>query len=227
MQIRAENEPRYSRKFLIMGICALGAALWFLKDGLFTYPAERQQAFAEFKTYDKTYFKDEHHKTMTLEQFEVVAEPEKWQEWEVYIHDRGFHSGADVVMQFIMTAVMTVAGLVLISFPLRARGRWIEASDAGITSSWGESFQFDEVEEVNKRKWRNKGIAKVTYVSDGRRRTFVVDDYKFDRYPTDAILYELEQRIDPDRITNGPPDPPPTDRVAEAESMQVGAEERT
>ena len=70
----------------------------------------------------------------------------------------------------------------LISIPLRARGRWIEASDAGITSSWGESFQFDEVELVNKRKWRSKGIAKVTYVANNRRRSFVVDDYKFDRY---------------------------------------------
>ena len=88
--------------------------------------------------------------------------------------------------------------------PAPARGRWIEASDTGITSSWGESFKFEEVEEVNKRQWQKKGIAKVTYVANNRRRTFVVDDYKFDRYPTDAILYELEQRIDQGRIINGP-----------------------
>jgi hypothetical protein len=58
-------------------------------------------------------------------------------------------------------------------------------------------------------------MAKVVYVSGGRRRTFIVDDYKFERYPTDAILYELERRIEPGRITNGPPEPAPEGRVAE------------
>ena len=94
--------------------------------------------------------------------------------------------------------------MVLISIPLRARGRWIAASDSGITSSWGDSFQFDEVERSTNGSGAAKGSRKVTYVSDGRRRDFVIDDYKFDRYPTDAILYELEQRIDPGRIPTAP-----------------------
>jgi hypothetical protein len=118
-------------------------------------------------------------------------------------------------MQFIMATIMSVAGLYLISLPLRARGRWIEGTDTGIGSSWGENVRYDEIEEVNKRKWRSKGIAKLTYVSGGKRRSFAIDDYKFERYQTDAILYELEQRIDPGRITNGPPEPAPEGRVAE------------
>jgi hypothetical protein len=100
-------------------------------------------------------------------------------------------------------------GLFLLSIPLRSRGRWIEADETGITSSWGQSFRYDEVEEVNKRKWRNKGIAKVTYVANNRRQVFVIDDFKFMREPTDQILFELERRIEIERITNGPPEPWP------------------
>ena len=42
----------------------------------------------------------------------------------------------------------------------RARGRWIESSDSGLTSSWGQSVDFDKIKSLDKRKWRNKGIAR-------------------------------------------------------------------
>jgi hypothetical protein len=215
MQIRAENDPRYTRKFLIMGLCAIAFALWCLKDGILTYPARRVQGFSEFKVDYKKLFPDDHRKALSVEQFEVVADHEEKKQWDEYAHDRGIPSGPDIKMQFIMATLMSVAGLYLISLPLHARGRWIEGTDTGIGSSWGENVRYDEIEEVNKRKWRSKGMAKVVYVSGGRRRTFVVDDYKFERYPTDAILYELERRIEPGRITNGPPEPAPEGRVAE------------
>jgi hypothetical protein len=223
MQIKAENEPRYSRKFLYMGIGALVFSLWCLKDAAFKYPAEREQAFAEFKEYDKTFFSGS-HKSLGREEFGVVADAKKRDEFDTYTHERGLHGTAEIFTQYLMAIAMVVAGLILVSIPLRARGRWIENTDDGINSSWGESFRFDEVEEVNKRKWRNKGIAKVTYVSNGRRRTFDIDDYKFDRYRTDAILYELEQRIDLGRITNGPPEPAPEGPVAEVLGIATPAE---
>jgi hypothetical protein len=225
MQIRAEIDPRYSRKFLIMGICAIGFALWCLKDGIFSYPARRVQGFSEFKIDYKKLFPDDQRKALSVDQFDVVATHEEKKQWDEYAHDRGIPSGPDIVMQFIMASLMSVAGLFLISLPLRARGRWIEGTDTGIGSSWGENVRYDEIEEVNKRKWRSKGIAKVTYVSNGKRRSFSIDDYKFERYQTDAILYELEQRIDVGRITNGPPEPAPEGRVAEILGLVPASEQ--
>jgi hypothetical protein len=214
MQIRAENDPRFWRKFLIMGILAVCFAGYCLVDGLVRYPQQREQGFADFKSelaksQHKSMFSDSQHRDMDLAEFEAIAVPEQLQEWEHYSVDRGIPSAASVVMQFIMATISFVVGLLLLSFPLRARGRWIEGNDTGVTSSWGAGFHFDEVEVINKRKWKSKGICKVTYVANGRRSTFIVDDYKFDRYRTDAILYELEQRVDPGRIVNGPPEPPP------------------
>ncbi len=46
MAIRADNDPRYSRRFLIMGIIAIGFAFWCLYDGMFTFPNQRRRALA-------------------------------------------------------------------------------------------------------------------------------------------------------------------------------------
>lgn len=215
MQIRAENDPRYWRKFLIMGIGALGFALYCLYDGFIGYPARREKGFAEFKQDYKSHFKDEKQLQQGLAEFEAVANVDQHGEWDHYAHDRDIPSKPDVIMQFIMATIMTVAGGFLVSNPLRARGKWIEFGPEGLTTSWGESFAPEQVELIDKRKWKSKGLAKVRYRAGVRPVTFVVDDYKFDRYRTDAILYLLEQQIDPEKIINGPPEPAPEGRVAE------------
>jgi hypothetical protein len=226
MHIRAENDPRFSRRFFFMGIAALGFALYCMYDGLVGYPGRREQGFAEFKADYKSHFTAENRRDINLDQFEAVADDSQRDDWEHYIHDRDIPSRPDVVMQFIMAGISGGLGAFLISIPLRARGRWIEVTDSGINSSWGENFRFEEIEELNKRQWRKKGMAKLTYVANNRRNIFVVDDYKFDRYPTDAVLYLLEQRIDPGRITNGPPEPEPEEGSEVAKVLQNDGQTR-
>jgi hypothetical protein len=128
----------------------------------------------------------------------------------------GIPTSADVVGQFVQAGVAGAIGLFLLSLPVRARGRWIELNDRGLASSWGQNVDFADIIALDKRQWRKKGIAKITYSDGGRKRRFVVDDYKFDRHTTDTILYELEQRIDSAIITGGPPETPPESAVEEA-----------
>jgi hypothetical protein len=194
-----------------MGLIALGFAVYCLYDGLVGYPHRRQVGFEEFKTDFKTIFTAQ-QRTQSLEQFEADGDEKQRHEWESYIESRGIPSGPAVVTQFIMAACSALIGLFLLSIPLRARGKWIEINDEGVVSSWGTGFYFDQVEGVNKRRWKNKGIAKVMYHdSNNRKQVFVVDDYKFERWPTDAIMYTLEKRIDPALIANGPPETEPDD----------------
>ena len=51
MVIRAENDPRFSRRFLFMGIAAIGFALWSAYDGAIKYPREQQRALAWEKAF--------------------------------------------------------------------------------------------------------------------------------------------------------------------------------
>jgi hypothetical protein len=178
-----------------MGAVIVGFALWSLYDGAIKYPHQRERALA-------------------MEKLEAEG---RGDEWDAFATERGWSTEypgepkteVDIKMQYAMAALAGSIGLPMLLLALNSRRHWIEASPKGITSSWGESFDFDQVERVDKRKWRKKGIAKVTYHDGRRKRRFVLDDYKFERDTMDAILYELEQRIDPEKIVGGPPEPPP------------------
>lgn len=204
MTIRAERDPRFYFRFLLIGLAALGFALYCLYDGFIGYPLAQERAVA----------------------FEKLLEEDRGDEWDAYAIERGWSTvppaaskpheeyEVDVKMQFWMAG-----GTALLAFfPLlavwRSRGRWIELSDQGLTSSWGQTVAFDQAELLEKRQWRSKGIAKLRYDDGVRKRTFVIDDFKFKRAPTDEILAELEKRIGLDKITGGPPE---GFEVAEAE----------
>jgi len=182
-----------------MGVVAFGFALYCLYDGFIRYPNQRERALAyheletEMQGQDPVAFRDRWHEIARQNDWPTTypGEPK---------------SQADILMQYVMAALAGAVGLWLVGGVWLARGRWIESTDTGVTSSWGQSFNFDQVVSLNKRKWRNKGIAKVTYQDSGRKRGFVIDDYKFNRHATDQILLELESRIDPALITGGPPE---------------------
>jgi hypothetical protein len=210
-----------------MGIFALGFSLWCLKDGIFTYPQQMRNGFDEFKSDYKSMFTEPNAESITLEEFEREAsvENERWLAWAKYVHERDIKTKPDIVTQFVMAGITALAGVYLLSIPIRSRGRWIELSDMIMRTSWGQEFGLDQIEQINKRKWRDKGIAKVYYRdATNRRRLFVLDDFKFMRKPTDEILFEIEQRIEVDRITGGPLEPLPGEHIQEAVDVGVAAE---
>ena len=96
----------------------------------------------------------------------------------------------------------------------------MEASETGIHTSWGQAMQFDQITLLNKRKWNDKGIAKVQYESEGSKRKLILDDCKFDRDPTEEMLRLIESHISLDQFVNGDPEPLPGEEVAEEVAEQ-------
>src|SRR5947208_17020140 len=122
MLIRAENDPRFSRKFLFMGILAIGFAFYCLYDGIVGYPAQRVRGFDEFKDeFKKSLFADSNDRKISLAEFEVQADEDRRAKWAQYSHEREIPAHANIVMQFIMAAITGATGLFLVSIPLRAR----------------------------------------------------------------------------------------------------------
>jgi hypothetical protein len=201
MAIRSLNDKRYTLRFLLMGAAICGFSLWSLYDGLIKYPREQARALA----------------------YEKLLHDHKENEWDSVAIDNGWSNGIpqeskseeefrnSVGMQYAMAILTAVIGLPMLLLALKSYGNWVESTDSGITSSWGESFNFDQVLQVDKKRWPKKGIAKVTYQDGDNTRRFVLDDFKFERPTMDQILYELEQRIDPEKIVNGSPEPPPAE----------------
>jgi hypothetical protein len=193
MHIRAERDPRFYLRFNIIGWVAILFALWSLYDGLVAYPRQRERGLA----------------------FQKLMEEKRDSEWDKYATERGWpteypgepKSETDIKMQFAMAALAGAIGALVLLNVWMSRGRWIEADDTGLNSSWGERVPYSSIVSLDKRIWKNKGIARVKYNDHGRIRKFVIDDFKFKRQPTDDILYELEEHIEPDKIVGGPPEP--------------------
>ncbi len=196
MKIRADVNMGFYIRFLLIGLFGFGFGLWSLHDAAIKYPAQRVRA----------------HK------YEELKEQENFEtEWIDYARSKNWSlqdpgepkSDIDIVFNYVMAAICTPLGIWFLVGVLRARGRWIEGDDSGVHASWGPEFTYDTVIRLEKRKWKGKGIAKVFFESGGGTRQFVIDDFKFKRQPTDAILRQLESKIELDLITGGPPEPPP------------------
>jgi hypothetical protein len=208
MKIRAERDPRFYLRFVIIGWVAIGFALWSLYDGAVKYPQQRERGLL----------------------FEKLMEEGRDNEWDKEAAKRGWpteypgepKSEADIQMQYVMVAVAGLIGALVLANVWLSRGRWIEADEEGISSSWGERVPYSSIVSLDKKIWRSKGIARVKYNDGARVRRFVIDDYKFLREPTDNILYELEERIEPDKIVGGPPEPL-REPAGEASSVETNA----
>jgi hypothetical protein len=199
-----------------MGIVAIGFAFYCLYDGMIGYPSQRAWGFEQFKTDYKSLFEPPNDPSVSVTEFEAQPDKERRGAWLHYAHERGIKGAAEVTMQFVMAAISGLVGLFLLSIPLRARGQWIELDDTTLRSSRGDQIPVDQIEQIDKRKWRNKGLAKITYLDGNRKRRFILDDMKFMRDPTDDIMFEIEQRVGIENITGGPPE-----AVAEAEEEYV------
>ncbi len=197
MPVRANISPGFLWRLALVALFCLFMAGWFLFDGLWTYPRQRERAL----------------------EYERLEAEERLDEWEGIAQQRGWPTDnpgepkteADIVTQLVFVGLLTPPGLFFLFRYLRARKRWVESTDTGLRTSWGQQLDFDQITTLNKRQWDKKGIAKVAYQQDGRTRRLVLDDWKFEADPTTAILREVESRIDAEQIVGGEPEPPEDD----------------
>ena len=175
-------------------------AAWFAFDGLVEYPKKLEyiEALEEIKS-------------ETADRVEVQK---KWEAlsqsrgWPIDRPDQGEGKSpdqirSDIQWQFRMGIPSFLVGMAALYFYLKSRRQWVEETEGGLTTSWGQHVRFADVTQLNKKKWDKKGIARAYYSEGGKQRMFVFDDFKFDREPLGQILRKLEGVLQPDQIVGG------------------------
>jgi len=210
MPVKANIDKKFLLRLGLIALFLLGVSLWFLYDGTVKYPRQRERALEYQRVMEKKDLKEEDRLSEWLD----VASRHGWpaenpgepkEEYEIH-------------MQLGIAALAAAPGLLYAFFFLRARGRWIEMNETGLRTSWGRQLEFDQIVSLDKKKWKTKGIAKITYQQNGRRRQLVLDDWKYYADPTKAILCEVESRINADQIVGGDPEPVPSEKHEEVKS---------
>ncbi len=201
MPIRANISPGFVWRLGLVALFCFGMAGWFLFDGTITYPRQRVRAL----------------------EYQRLEEEGRLDEWAELAEQRGWSAAnpgepktdADILTQLILAGALVPPGLFFLVRFLMARKRWVEADETGLRASWGQQLEYAQIVALNKRQWAKKGIARVVYEHEGRKRRFILDDWKYEADPTLDILREVEARIDPEQIVGGLPEPPPDDEVEE------------
>jgi len=209
MTVRANFQKNYLMRYLILAGVCLFLAAWFAYDGFIGYPRQL--------TYAREYG-----------QLADLEPPERQAKWKEISAERGW-SGAtpekepaeiedDIKGQYVWAFLNLVVGVPALLLYLRSRGSWVEATDTGLKTSWGQTVDFSKVTKLNKKKWSDKGIAKASYSDRHGQKVFVFDDFKYEREPLGRMLRELESQLTPEQIVGGPPEKPAAETEPSADA---------
>lgn len=231
MNIRATTEIKFLLKFLLIGIACFAFVLWSVYDGLVKYPNQMPRAVAWEKLdaevpngpvagelWDR--ISTQHGLNVEFVSGDAAqTDFTKRNLWKLIAVQNGWDSRTPkhdetveevqhkINYQYLMGGVGLIISLPCLIWFMRNRGTWIESTEDGLRSSWGQELKCSQIKTFDKRKWDKKGIG-VLYYEDamGVEKKFILDDLKYQRQPMDQIVAWVESQISVDQITNGIPE---------------------
>ena len=200
MTLRADAEKKFIYKFLLIGVVCFGFALFALYDGLVKFPSwmPSAEAWADLKADES--LDDGERDT----RYKAMAEENGWPS------KRHGKTPDDIrqliIWQYVFIVIGTCIGLPCLIWFLRNRGTWVGTKEGGLTSSWGQEVEFDQITKFDKKRWEKKGIGVLTYETPQGTKTFILDDLKYSRKEMDDIVRIVESKIPREMIVNGEPE---------------------
>ena len=180
-EARVTSIWKKQKLFVALFLLAIGG--WFFYDGKIGYPKKNER----WAAYDK--FKTEDH----LTEWPEYAKSRGWSE----VPEHKLLTPQDIVGQFAFGGLAALLGVITLTYWATQKGRTVKTDAEAVQTPSGRRVPFAAITGVGKKKWDAKGLATVRYEIDGAKGEFELDDYKFDRDPTHAILAEIEQHLTP------------------------------
>ncbi len=166
----------------------LAYACWSAYDGFVAYPEINRKA-GHFEDYKKQHA--------------------DWREtWPAYAKANGYPEDPDpakgafsMYAQYVQLGITLPIGLAALVAYLRGFKRFVAADEKGLVTDGGQRADFAGITNLNKDRWKTKGIAVVSYQAEGIERKLVLDDWKYDRDPTTQLLRLVESYLKDEQIT--------------------------
>jgi hypothetical protein len=180
----ASPDPGYRWKHLIMSVLLVAGGLWFAYDGWIKWPNENRRA--DHIQRDKDAASSKGDKAENDRLAKELANISK-------------HSDLDIAIQKLLACALPAAGLFW--------GVWTLYETRGQLRMIGDTLEvpghppisYDNIRRIDKRKWDRKGVAYLHYEHGIPPQTGVLklDDFAYERKPTDEILERIERQVLP------------------------------
>lgn len=181
MPAEAHVTPIWKKQKLFIAVFLFAIAGWFFWDEFVGWPSSNARWLAH----------DELVKSGHEEEWPALAKSHGWTS-EV---PHKFYTSKDLYGQAVCGGLAALLGFVALAYWFTQKGRVLRSDAEAVYSPAGTRIPFEAITGLGKKDWDEKGLATVLYRIDGRNGRFVLDDYKFDREGTHAILKEIEEKL--------------------------------
>ncbi|MEL6109789.1 MAG: hypothetical protein AAFU85_27575, partial [Planctomycetota bacterium] len=100
----------------------------------------------------------------------------------------------------LMIAFCMLFGIPAVILWMGGQGTWIEGDETMLRNSRGVEVPIDSIVKIDKRRWPEKGIAKIYYEVDGKTKKFVMDDFKYHRETMGELMKFAEANLTEDQL---------------------------
>jgi len=164
----------------LIPVFLIACSLWFLWDGLIGWPRSNERW-------------DAHESRKGTPG-----------EWEKYCRERGWKTEpphkrfehADIIGQHVFAGLTGVIGIFSFIYWQRVRRSVMRSDQGAVLTPSGVRVPYENMTEVDERKWKPKGLATVYYAINGSKGRFVLDDAKFNPEALDIILADIHEHTD-------------------------------
>ena len=182
MLLEARVTSIWKKQKLFVAVFLLGISAWFFADGMIGYPRSnvRYNAWAKFRDEGK------------LQDWPEYAKQQGWVEKPP---EHAF-TDAQIKGQYVYGTLGVIAGLITLFYWLGQKGRNLALDEDAVTTPAGTRVPFQAITGLGLKNWDSKGLATVRFEINGRKGSFVIDDYKFETVPTRKIFDEIKARVE-------------------------------
>ena len=191
MEVVARISKEWRRRMLFMFFMIFGIAAWFLYDGYILWPDEAQRHV-------------EYHeiKDTLIEAGDAVDEESTSVRlaWERHAREMDYRRNIpkermddDIREQREIGWVMIIGALLYGVWIAWNHTRQVSAEGDIVIGASGERVDINSITAIDRKKWKDKGIAYGIYEEGGKQRRLCLDEHKF--RGCEAIMIEADQRI--------------------------------
>jgi hypothetical protein len=183
-EVIARPSTEYRVKRYLMVALVVGFGFYFLYDGYIGWPAHNARvADVNRRLVEAEQAGDDANASQLRVELSKMKKP---------------YTGKDLLLQKFLGYTLPPLGLALLAWTFHnSRGRYVLRNDT-LEVPGHPPVPLSRVRRIDRQKWDRKGIAYLDYeLEGGTKGTVRLDDFIYERVPTDEIFKRVENAVAP------------------------------